>query len=67
MDQENHVMATGDYKVADVSLADWGRKELTIAESEMPALMRIREKYLEGRLHTAVAAEERAREEKRSS
>ena len=46
MDQENHVMATGDYKVADVSLADWGRKELTIAESEMPALMRIREKYL---------------------
>lgn len=38
-------MATGDYKVADISLADWGRKELTIAESEMPALMRIREKY----------------------
>lgn len=46
MDQENHVMATGDYKVADISLSDWGRKELTIAESEMPALMRIREKYL---------------------
>ncbi len=38
-------MATGDYKVADISLADWGRKELTIAESEMPALMKIRNKY----------------------
>ncbi|WP_332460725.1 adenosylhomocysteinase [Paraneptunicella aestuarii] len=35
----------GDYKVADISLANWGRKELTIAESEMPALMAIREKY----------------------
>ncbi|WP_100643861.1 adenosylhomocysteinase [Alteromonas facilis] len=46
MNQENHVMATGDYKVADISLADWGRKELTIAESEMPALMKIRDKYL---------------------
>jgi adenosylhomocysteinase len=45
MNQENHVMATGDYKVADISLAEWGRKELTIAESEMPALMKIREKY----------------------
>ncbi|GAA6186044.1 adenosylhomocysteinase [Aliiglaciecola sp. NS0011-25] len=45
MNQENHVMVTGDYKVADINLADWGRKELTIAESEMPALMKIREKY----------------------
>ncbi|MGP0171530.1 adenosylhomocysteinase [Pseudomonas sp. NCHU5208] len=34
-----------DYKVADISLADWGRKELTIAESEMPALMGLRRKY----------------------
>ncbi|GAB4530918.1 MAG: adenosylhomocysteinase [Pleurocapsa sp.] len=34
-----------DYKVADISLADWGRKEITIAESEMPALMAIRSKY----------------------
>ena len=34
-----------DYKVADISLADWGRKEITIAESEMPALMALREKY----------------------
>jgi adenosylhomocysteinase len=34
-----------DYKVADISLADWGRLELDIAESEMPALMAMREKY----------------------
>ena len=34
-----------DYKVADISLADWGRKELSIAETEMPALMALRAKY----------------------
>jgi adenosylhomocysteinase len=34
------------YKVADISLAEWGRKELTIAESEMPGLMSIRRKYV---------------------
>ena len=34
-----------DYKVADISLADWGRKEISIAEKEMPGLMAIREKY----------------------
>jgi adenosylhomocysteinase len=34
-----------DFKVADLSLADWGRKEITIAEHEMPGLMAIREKY----------------------
>ena len=34
-----------DYKVADISLADWGKKEISIAESEMPALMTLREKY----------------------
>ncbi len=34
-----------DYKVADLSLADWGRREIAIAESEMPALMAIREEY----------------------
>ncbi|GAB5381494.1 MAG: adenosylhomocysteinase [Aliiglaciecola sp.] len=45
MNQENHVMITGDYKVADITLSDWGRKELTIAQSEMPALMKIRDKY----------------------
>jgi len=36
---------TNDYKVADISLADWGRREIRIAEREMPALMAIREKY----------------------
>ncbi|RZA20454.1 MAG: adenosylhomocysteinase [Lysobacteraceae bacterium] len=35
----------GDYKVADISLADWGRKELDIAEHEMPGLMSIRKKH----------------------
>ncbi len=34
-----------DYKVADISLADWGRKEIAIAEHEMPGLMSIRRKY----------------------
>lgn len=34
-----------DYKVADISLAEWGRKELSIAEGEMPALMAMRDKY----------------------
>jgi adenosylhomocysteinase len=34
-----------DYKVADISLADWGRRELDIAEHEMPGLMSIRQKY----------------------
>ena len=34
-----------DYKVADISLADWGRKETTIAETEMPGLMALREEF----------------------
>ena len=34
-----------DYKIADLSLAPWGRKELTIAETEMPGLMAIREEF----------------------
>jgi len=34
-----------DYKVADISLAAWGRKEIAIAETEMPGLMAIREEY----------------------
>src|SRR4030065_706624 len=36
---------TEDYKVADISLADWGRKEIEIAEKEMPGLMSVRRKY----------------------
>jgi len=35
----------GDFHVADLSLADWGRKEIRIAETEMPGLMAIREEY----------------------
>ena len=34
-----------DYKVADISLASWGRKEIAIAETEMPGLMAVREEY----------------------
>jgi len=37
--------AFNDYKVADINLADWGRREIRIAEREMPALIKIREKY----------------------
>lgn len=37
--------STGDFVVADLSLADWGRKEIAIAEHEMPGLMAIRRKY----------------------
>jgi adenosylhomocysteinase len=37
--------ATQDFKVADMKLADWGRKEISIAETEMPGLMAIREEY----------------------
>jgi adenosylhomocysteinase len=37
--------AGGDYKVADISLAEWGRKEVAIAETEMPGLMAVREEY----------------------
>ena len=37
--------AKNDYKVADMSLAEWGRKEIAIAETEMPGLMALREEY----------------------
>ena len=37
------------YKVADLSLAEWGRKEITLAENEMPGLMALREKYGESK------------------
>ena len=38
-------MSAVDYKVADMALADWGRKEIAIAETEMPGLMALREEY----------------------
>jgi adenosylhomocysteinase len=37
--------ATNDYKVRDISLAEWGRKEISVAEQEMPGLMSVREKH----------------------
>ena len=37
--------AANDYKVADMSLAEWGRKEINIAETEMPGLMALREEH----------------------
>lgn len=37
--------AAADYKVKDISLAEWGRKEINIAETEMPGLMAIRQEY----------------------
>jgi adenosylhomocysteinase len=36
---------TPDYKIADIGLADWGRKEISIAETEMPGLMALRDEY----------------------
>src|SRR2546429_3067769 len=38
-----------DFKVRDITLADWGGKEISIAETEMPGLMAIREKYAPGK------------------
>ena len=37
--------STTDYEVADISLAEWGRREIAIAETEMPGLMALREEY----------------------
>src|SRR3954466_3555552 len=42
-------MRKTDYKVKDISLAEWGRKEITIAEKEMPGLMSVRQKYAASR------------------
>ena len=38
-------MSKHDYKVADISLADFGRREVILAEAEMPALMTLRARY----------------------
>ncbi len=42
---EDNVTSLHDYKVADINLSDFGRREITLAESEMPALMALRGKY----------------------
>jgi adenosylhomocysteinase len=48
MSSTANTLAT-EYKVADLGLADWGRKEISIAEHEMPGLMSIRRKYAQGK------------------
>jgi adenosylhomocysteinase len=45
MSSQAAVTGNGDFKVADLQLADWGRKEIRIAETEMPGLMALREEY----------------------
>jgi adenosylhomocysteinase len=45
MSASPHTRQSGDFRVADLLLADWGRKEIAIAEGEMPALMAIRQEY----------------------
>jgi adenosylhomocysteinase len=45
MSTAEQLSTTTDYKVADISLADYGRREIAIAETEMPALMAMRDKY----------------------
>lgn len=42
---DDMAQAVKDYRVADISLADWGRKEIELAEQEMPGLMALRERY----------------------
>ena len=45
MSSEAVAVQDNDYKVADIKLADWGRKEISIAETEMPGLMALREEF----------------------
>jgi adenosylhomocysteinase len=45
MKMNNHTIKNNDYKVADMNLASFGRKEIELAEAEMPALMTLRAKY----------------------
>jgi adenosylhomocysteinase len=45
MSTQNATKSAPDYKVADMALAEWGRKEIAIAETEMPGLMALRAKY----------------------
>ena len=46
------------YKVKDMNLAEWGRKEIELAEAEMPGLMSLREEYKDCLLYTSDAADE---------
>jgi adenosylhomocysteinase len=47
MSSEAVAIQTHDYKVADIALAEWGRREMAIAETEMPGLMALRREYAE--------------------
>ena len=42
---ESNTTSTLSYKVKDITLAEWGRKEILLAEKEMPGLMALREEY----------------------
>nr|VFJ77699.1 MAG: adenosylhomocysteinase [Candidatus Kentron sp. FW] len=48
MNAQQQINTQSDYKVADLGLADWGRKEIAIAETEMPGLMALRKEYEQG-------------------
>ena len=43
--KQSEIKRINDYKVADISLAEWGEKEIKIAETEMPGLMSLREEF----------------------
>jgi len=43
--KQSEIKNINDYKVADISLAEWGEKEIEIAETEMPGLMSLREEF----------------------
>ena len=45
MSSEPFAIQSPDYKVVDITLADWGRKEIAIAETEMPGLMAVRKEF----------------------
>jgi len=62
MNAATETKSFADFKVADLALADWGRKEIAIAETEMPGLMAIREEFAPGQpLRGARVARIRAR------
>ncbi len=52
----HHRRQTPDYHVKDISLAEWGRKEISIAEHEMPGLMAVRKKFGAGRSRSPACA-----------
>ena len=43
--KENKIDMVNDYKIADISLFEWGEKEIKIAETEMPGLLSLREEF----------------------